>query len=45
MADLRFDEFVSSPEISRISNVDKEKNCDCCLKLKQELNVTLQDLS
>jgi hypothetical protein len=41
MADMKTDQFVSSSEISEISNANKEKGCKCCHKLKQELNVTL----
>ena len=41
MADMKTDEFVSSSEISEINNANKENECKCCHKLKQELNMTL----
>ena len=41
----QFDKCVSAPEISDISNADKEKDCECCHKLKQERSVTVQELS
>lgn len=45
MAGERCYEGVSTPEISAISNAGKEKECECCHKLKQERNMTLQELS
>jgi len=45
MADAQVDEIVSAPEVSHISNANKEIKCDSCHKLKQEVNVTLQELS
>ena len=45
MADAQVDEVFSAPEISHINNANKENKCDCCHKLKQELSMTLQELS
>jgi len=44
MADTQVDEIVSAHDIGDISNANKENKCECYHKLKQELNVTLQDL-
>jgi hypothetical protein len=41
MADMKTDKFVLASEISDINNANKEQECKCCHKLKQELNVTL----
>ena len=45
MADAQGDKIVSAREISGISNANKENKRECCHKVKQEVNVTLQELS
>jgi hypothetical protein len=45
MADTQVDKIVSAHESSDISTGNKENKCECCHKLKQELNETLQELS